>query len=123
MQGGGAKRIRHYGDMWGQLRRLMRRCHPKTGELMQPHCNSDGTVWMRGSGIYTNLPSSRTGGDDDADPPVLPEGFYRYEPEAFPNPVPCGGRPIVELSKERRQKIVIKANLKRKTFVHVRLKI
>ena len=28
-----------YGGMWGQLRKLMRRIHPRTGEAMQEHCN------------------------------------------------------------------------------------
>ena len=33
-----------YGGMWGQLRKLMRRIHPKTGEVMEEHRHSDGSL-------------------------------------------------------------------------------
>ena len=34
-----------YGGMWGQLRKLMRRVHPKTGGIMEEHRNKDGSLW------------------------------------------------------------------------------
>ena len=37
-----------YGGMWGRLRKLMRRIHPKTGEAMEEHRNQDGSLWGQG---------------------------------------------------------------------------
>ena len=37
-----------YGGMWGQLRKLMRRVHRKTGHTMEEHRNQDGTLWGPG---------------------------------------------------------------------------
>lgn len=45
----------HYGGMCGQLRKLMRKIHPETGELMQEHCNTDGSPWGPGMNLYANL--------------------------------------------------------------------
>ena len=61
----------------GQLRKLMRRIHPKTGEAMEEHRNQDGSLWGPGLKLYSNLrPPSET------QPP--PEGFYIYVPEPIP---------------------------------------
>ena len=60
-----------YGGMWGQLRKLMRRVHPKTGEVMEEHRNKDGSLWEPSLRLYSNLK-----------PPTNPqppfEGFYTY---------------------------------------------
>ena len=39
---GAPTRGRSYGGMLGQLHKLMRGCHPKTGEMMDSHTNPDG---------------------------------------------------------------------------------
>ena len=52
---GAPARGRTYGGMWGQLHKLMRGCHPKTGEDMDNHTNVDGTPWRPGKGTYANL--------------------------------------------------------------------
>ena len=52
---GAPERGTQYGGMWGQLRKLMRRIHPKTGENMQEHCNHDGSPWGPGLKPYANL--------------------------------------------------------------------
>ena len=66
-----------YGGMWGQLRKLMRRIHPKTGQNMEKHRNQDGTLWGPGLKLYSNL-------RPPADPQPMPEGFYEYVPEPKP---------------------------------------
>ena len=43
------------GGMWGQRNKLYRRCHPKTGGLMQEHRNADGTPWVPSGGGYAVL--------------------------------------------------------------------
>ena len=68
-----------YGGMWGQLRRLMRRVHPRPGEVMQEHCNTDGSPWEPGMKLYANLKTIEN-------PETPPKGFYRYVPEVRPTP-------------------------------------
>ena len=63
-----------YGGMWGQLRKLMRRINPKTGEAMQEHCNQDGSPWGPGLKLYANLK-----------PPEVPEP----PPEGCPRTNTC----------------------------------
>ena len=41
---------RHVG---GLLQKLLHRCHPKTGALLEMHRNADGTLWNPGWGTYT----------------------------------------------------------------------
>ena len=43
------------GGMWRQLRKLMRRIHPKTAEVMKEHRNQDGSLWGRG---LSSIPTS-----------------------------------------------------------------
>ena len=66
-----------YGGMWGQLRKLMRRIHPKTGGAMQEHHNPDGSLWGPGLKLYSNL-------KPPAVPQPPPEGFYMHVPEPKP---------------------------------------
>ena len=42
-------------SMWGQLRKLMGRIHPKIGEAMEEHRNQDGSLWGPGLKLYSNL--------------------------------------------------------------------
>ena len=71
----------HYGGMWGQLRKLMRRVHPKTGEIMQEHTNADGSPWAPGLKMYANLRPLNQ--DEQPD-----KGFYVYTPEVRSAPIP-----------------------------------
>ena len=41
--------------MWEQLHKLMRGCHPKTGDEMDRHTNPDGTPGGPVKGVYSNL--------------------------------------------------------------------
>lgn len=66
-----------YGGMWAQLRKLMRRVHPKTGETMDEHRCQDGSLWGTGLKLYSNFKPL-------ADPQPMPEGFYEYAPQPKP---------------------------------------
>ena len=69
-----------YGGMWGQLRKLMRRIHPKTGETMEEHRNRDGSLWGPGLKPYSNLKPL-------TNPQPMPEGYYEYVPQPKPEPI------------------------------------
>ena len=63
-----------YGGMWGQLRKLMRRVHPKTGQTMEEHLNKDSSHWGASLRLYSNF-------KPPLDPQPMPESFYVYVPE------------------------------------------
>ena len=48
----------HYGGAWGQLQKLRKGRHPKTGELLPDAVREDGTA-VRPTGIYSRLPAYR----------------------------------------------------------------
>ena len=68
--------------MWGKRNKLLRRCHPKTGQLVQEHRNDDGSLWIPSDGTYAAMEMRRrlveAGGQH-----VGPEGFAPYVPEVF----------------------------------------
>ena len=101
----------------------MRRCHPKTLNLMQPHLNADGSIWIPRGGAYANLASQDRDEDGTPTAPSMPDAFYPYVHEVFPPAVSLAGRPVAELSVETHQRDRDKAKLKPRETVHVSLRM
>ena len=116
--------------MWGQLKKLIRRSHPKTLRLMQEHRNADGTLWVPSGGTYERL-EQRSAAAKAEKAHVVPEGFYPYVPEAFvgqwrQESCKADGKvetgPMVEECKfPRLQRVRSKGKLKLSLTVNVRL--
>ena len=87
----------------GQLRKLIRRVHPKTGEAMEEHRNQDGSLWGPGLKLYSILrPHS------GRQPPT--EGFYIYVPE--PKPVLAQvAQGVVQAAVEARRKRILEKEM------------
>ena len=66
----------------GQIRKLLRRCHPKTLQLMQEHRNADGSLWVPSGGTYERLEIRRALAEAVA-AHVVPDGFYPYVSDDF----------------------------------------
>ena len=90
-----------YGGVWGQLRKVMRRIHPKTGEVMQEHCNQDGSPWGPGLKLYANL-------KDPEKPEPRQGGFYKYVPEPKPVLAPVADGVVQAAVEARRQRFLDK---------------
>ena len=85
--------------MWDQLRKLMRRAHPKTGKAMEEHRR-----WPPlgpGPKLYSNLRSL-------TDPQPMPEGFYEYMPGPKPILAPVASGVVQAAVEARRKRILEK---------------
>ena len=81
------RRGEHYGGAWGQLRKLMRGCHPRTGEALPTPTQEDGTPWQP-SGVYARR-------DGQAETESLESEFFGgYVTEGFVPYVPAPPRPL-----------------------------
>ena len=79
---GAPKKSHDGGGMWGQMRKLLRRCHPKTLQLMQEHRNADGSLWVPSGGTYERL-VMRSALVEAVAAHVIPDGFYPYVSDDF----------------------------------------
>ena len=104
---GAPARWRSNGGMWGQFQKLIRGCHPKTGDQLDNHTNADGTPWRPGKVIYANLKKGERQGEGPGD-----EQFYEYIPEEFAAATPLEGRSAKAKAGERRLRIVAKEKAK-----------
>ena len=88
-----------YGGMWGQLRKLMRKVHPETGETMEEHRSHDGSLWGLGLKQYPNLKPLT-----NLQPTT--EGYYEYVPQPKPEPIKVAPGVTQAAVEARRRKIL-----------------
>ena len=96
------------GGRWGQLQKLLKGKHPKTGMLMEPAATAGVSVDRRGTGTYSTL--DRAGKETQ----LVEEGFRPYEPAPPPPAKAMSGVPASVLMAQRLERIRARQSLQLK---------
>ena len=98
---GAPKRGKHYGGAWGQLQKLLRGRHPRTGVALQSPTLEDGTPWQP-TGVYARRDGHDETFREDFFGGLVSDGFVPYIPAPPPPPPrPREGKTAKEKMAER----------------------